>query len=264
MIGEIRAAAGHIIGRVAGGAIVGAGVNGYEYSQTGAGFGGSFSMGESLVSGAAAGAIVGGVVGALGAKRVAQAAGARAAKAAAKKTAGATSKARVKFNSPAKRADSIINADRAAANDYRRSLNSKATSTMTHPVNAPIETAKAPAASTASRVISPGPFPPSNIQRNIDASALHTAMKNGDAKFFGPVQPAQIPGKFPRNRGVGIQKILDLQGGYGAAPSHNGIPMEQMSLFKPHIKAADLAMANRVKNQQQLTLGLHPTQAELF
>ena len=152
MIEELRAAAGHIAGRAMGGAIIGAGVNGYEYSQTGAGFGGSFSMGESLVSGAAAGAIVGGVVGALGAKRVAQAAGARAAKAAAKKTAGATSKARVKFNSPAKRADSIINADRAAANDYRRSLNSQArrdglnnlknkfgnylkTSTKTNPIN---------------------------------------------------------------------------------------------------------------------------------
>ncbi len=85
MLAEIRAAAGHIMGRAAGGALIGAGVNGYEYSQTGTGFGGSFSMGESLVSGAAAGAVIGGVVGALGAKRVAQAAGAKASKAAGKK-----------------------------------------------------------------------------------------------------------------------------------------------------------------------------------
>ena len=77
---QARVAAGHIMGRAAGGALIGAGVNGYEYSHTGTGFGGSFSMGESLVSGAAAGAIVGGVVGALGARRAAQSVTANAAK----------------------------------------------------------------------------------------------------------------------------------------------------------------------------------------
>ena len=48
---QARVAAGHMLGRAAGGALVGAGVNGYEYSQTGTGFGGSFSMAESIVTG---------------------------------------------------------------------------------------------------------------------------------------------------------------------------------------------------------------------
>ena len=83
---QARVAAGHMLGRAAGGAIIGAGVNGYEYSQTGAGFGGAFSMGESLVSGAAAGAIAGGVVGGLGAR------------AAAKKVTASASKAQARYN----------------------------------------------------------------------------------------------------------------------------------------------------------------------
>lgn len=60
-----------MLGRAAGGAVIGAGVNGYEYSQTGMGFGGSFSMAESVLSGAAIGAIGGGVVGGFGAKKAA-------------------------------------------------------------------------------------------------------------------------------------------------------------------------------------------------
>lgn len=68
MIEQSAAAAGHVLGRAAGGAVIGAGVNGYEYSQTGSGFGGSYSMAESVLSGAVAGAIGGGLVGSLGAK----------------------------------------------------------------------------------------------------------------------------------------------------------------------------------------------------
>lgn len=68
LIGKGRTGLGHILGRAAGGALIGAGVNGYEYSQTGMGFGGSFSMAESVLSGAAAGAIGGGLIGGLGAK----------------------------------------------------------------------------------------------------------------------------------------------------------------------------------------------------
>lgn len=67
-IEQARIAAGHVMGRAAGGAVIGAGVNGYEYSQTGMGFGGSFSMTESVLSGAVAGAIGGGLIGSLGAK----------------------------------------------------------------------------------------------------------------------------------------------------------------------------------------------------
>ncbi len=78
---QARVAAGHVLGRAAGGALIGAGVNGYEYSQTGTGFGGAFSMGESIVSGAAAGAIVGGVVGGLGARGAARRVTANATKA---------------------------------------------------------------------------------------------------------------------------------------------------------------------------------------
>lgn len=69
VVGKSRIAAGHILGRSAGGAVIGAGVNGYEYSQTGSGFGGSYSMTESVLSGAVAGAIGGGLIGSLGAKR---------------------------------------------------------------------------------------------------------------------------------------------------------------------------------------------------
>ncbi len=68
MMEQSAAAAGHVLGRAAGGAVIGAGVNGYEYSQTGMGFGGSFSMAESVLSGAVAGAIGGGLIGSLGAK----------------------------------------------------------------------------------------------------------------------------------------------------------------------------------------------------
>lgn len=68
MMEQSAAAAGHVLGRAAGGAVIGAGVNGYEYSQTGMGFGGSFSMAESVLSGAVVGAIGGGLVGSLGAK----------------------------------------------------------------------------------------------------------------------------------------------------------------------------------------------------
>lgn len=71
-IEQARIGAGHVLGRAAGGAIIGAGVNGYEYSQTGMGFGGSFSMAESVLSGAVAGAIGGGLVGSLGAKSAAK------------------------------------------------------------------------------------------------------------------------------------------------------------------------------------------------
>lgn len=69
---QSRVAAGHVMGRAAGGAVIGAGLNGYEYSQTGAGFGGSYSMAESVISGAIAGAIGGGVIGGLGAKAAAK------------------------------------------------------------------------------------------------------------------------------------------------------------------------------------------------
>ena len=68
MIEQSAAAAGHVLGIAAGGAAIGAGVNGYEYSQTGMGYDGSFSMAESVLSGAVAGAIGGGLVGSLGAK----------------------------------------------------------------------------------------------------------------------------------------------------------------------------------------------------
>ena len=67
---QARTAVGHVLGRAAGGAVIGAGVNGYEYSQTGSGFGGSYSMAGSVISGAIAGAIGGGIVGGLGAKRL--------------------------------------------------------------------------------------------------------------------------------------------------------------------------------------------------
>ena len=60
-----------MLGRAAGGAAIGAGINGYEYSQTGMGYGGSFSMAESVLSGAAVGAIGGGIVGGFGAKKAA-------------------------------------------------------------------------------------------------------------------------------------------------------------------------------------------------
>ena len=69
---QSRVAAGHVMGRAAGGAVIGAGLNGYEYSQTGSGFGGSYSMAESVISGAIAGAIGGGVIGGLGAKAAAK------------------------------------------------------------------------------------------------------------------------------------------------------------------------------------------------
>lgn len=68
---QARTAVGHVLGRAAGGAVIGAGVNGYEYSQTGSGFGGSYSMAGSVISGAIAGAIGGGIVGGLGAKKAA-------------------------------------------------------------------------------------------------------------------------------------------------------------------------------------------------
>ena len=68
---QARTAAGHVLGRAAGGAAIGAGINGYEYSQTGMGYGGSFSMAESVLSGAAVGAIGGGIVGGFGAKKAA-------------------------------------------------------------------------------------------------------------------------------------------------------------------------------------------------
>lgn len=71
-IEQARIGAGHVLGRAAGGAVIGAGVNGYEYSQTGMGFGGSFSMTESVLSGAVAGAIGGGLIGSLGAKSAAK------------------------------------------------------------------------------------------------------------------------------------------------------------------------------------------------
>jgi hypothetical protein len=71
-IEQARIGVGHVLGRAAGGAVIGAGVNGYEYSQTGMGFGGSFSMTESVLSGAVAGAIGGGLVGSLGAKSAAK------------------------------------------------------------------------------------------------------------------------------------------------------------------------------------------------
>ena len=68
---QAMTAVGHVLGRAAGGAAIGAGVNGYEYSQTGMGYGGSFSMTESVLSGAAVGAIGGGIVGGFGAKKAA-------------------------------------------------------------------------------------------------------------------------------------------------------------------------------------------------
>ena len=68
---QAMTAVGHVLGRAAGGAAIGAGVNGYEYSQTGMGYGGSFSMTESVISGAAVGAIGGGIVGGFGAKKAA-------------------------------------------------------------------------------------------------------------------------------------------------------------------------------------------------
>ncbi len=71
LVEQAMTAAGHVLGRAAGGAAIGAGVNGYEYSQTGMGFGGSFSMAESVLSGAAVGAIGGGIVGGFGAKKAA-------------------------------------------------------------------------------------------------------------------------------------------------------------------------------------------------
>lgn len=71
-IEQARIGVGHVLGRAAGGAVIGAGVNGYEYSQTGMGFGGSFSVAESVLSGAVAGAIGGGLVGSLGAKSAAK------------------------------------------------------------------------------------------------------------------------------------------------------------------------------------------------
>ena len=71
IIEQSAAAAGHVLGMAAGGAAIGAGVNGYEYSQTGMGYGGSFSMTESVLSGAAVGAIGGGIVGGFGAKKAA-------------------------------------------------------------------------------------------------------------------------------------------------------------------------------------------------
>lgn len=176
---QARVAAGHMLGRAAGGAIIGAGVNGYEYSQTGTGLGGAFSMGESLVTGAAAGAIAGAVIGGLGAR------------AAAKKVTASASKAQARYN-------------KATVNAIKRGVvqpfpdatsrqiiqpavgggNSKATSTMTHTVNAPIETARAPAA--RQKVVSPGPFPPSNIQRNINASRLHNAQRDAGTGTYVP------------------------------------------------------------------------------
>lgn len=71
-IEQARIGVGHVLGRAAGGAVIGAGVNGYEYSQTGMGFGGSFSMAESVLSGVVVGAIGGGLVGSLGAKSAAK------------------------------------------------------------------------------------------------------------------------------------------------------------------------------------------------
>ena len=131
---QARVAAGHMLGRAAGGALVGAGVNGYEYSQTGTGFGGSFSMGESLVSGAAAGAIVGGVVGALGARRAAQSVTANAAKAQ-RRFDAAVAKAEKRGltgftpvmmarrrSAPADIASEAINSDRAAIYDAKRAM----------------------------------------------------------------------------------------------------------------------------------------------
>lgn len=75
---QAMTAVGHVLGRAAGGAAIGAGVNGYEYSQTGMGYGGSFSMTESVLSGAAVGAIGGGIVGGFGAKKAAMSATANA------------------------------------------------------------------------------------------------------------------------------------------------------------------------------------------
>jgi len=71
LVEQAMTAVGHVLGRAAGGAAIGAGVNGYEYSQTGMGYGGSFSMTESVLSGAAVGAIGGGIVGGFGAKKAA-------------------------------------------------------------------------------------------------------------------------------------------------------------------------------------------------
>ena len=71
LVEQAMTAVGHVLGRAAGGAAIGAGVNGYEYSQTGMGYGGSFSMTESVISGAAVGAIGGGIVGGFGAKKAA-------------------------------------------------------------------------------------------------------------------------------------------------------------------------------------------------